>query len=375
MPTIQQERGVKTVAGLPLRWGRRAYRELSIALREMEATKKELQKAQAQPDRIGPAREDEQYGRAAGRYQKLAALIDEVTAAPLPLDATDAHLCVLAARYANDCSSAGLPLAGDTWTGETWDDPNGKVERVSLAAISEPSALRARMEEICRLRGIEPPKMADHMQAILRCTDPMWWRRGLRKTHGRTFEAAAIRLGFVSVRAGAYASDETVARRISQVARNKAALESVKIENEDGYGLAPRALPIGVYERIAPDTVYASTRYTWTRSAASGGFDLPRSPVNNCTDRPWAARPQSRDPWSASAPEGEPMAQFTDDEWYASDEFARYWIPPEDVAAIEAAGDRREPLRLDELSEQARAAFAAQSAYVTSYTNQGKAHG
>lgn len=184
MPTIQQERGVKTVAGLPSRWGRRAYRELSAALRD-----------------DGPQSE---------RYQKLAALLDEVTAAPFPLDATDAHICVLAERYASDCATHG-------------------------AFIHEPAALRARMAHVCRTAGIEPPTVAADAEAIARCTDPMWWRRSMRRVHGRAIEAAAIRLGFVSVRAGAYASDETVSRRMAQVARNRKALESVTITNDDGY--------------------------------------------------------------------------------------------------------------------------------------------
>lgn len=192
MPTIQQEQGVRTVKGLPLRWGRRAYRELSAALR--------------------------QDGPTSDRYKNLADLIDEVTAVPFPLDATDAHLCVLAERYANDCAS-------------------------NAATIHDPRALRERMGFICRLRGIQPPAVCNDDQAIMRCTDPAWWRRNLRRVHGRTFEAAALRLGFVSVRAGAYASDETVARRLSQVARNRAALESVQMTNEHGaeYSLAELA--------------------------------------------------------------------------------------------------------------------------------------
>jgi len=634
---------VKAVKGLPERWGRRAYRALSEALRA--------------------------DGAQSDRYKNLCRLLDDVTSAPLPLDATDAHLCVLAARYANDCSMAGLPLAGYTWTGKTSADPAGKVERVEKAGTSEPAALRARMADICRLRGIEPPTVDDDTQAILRCTDPAWWRRGLRKTHGRAFEAAAIRLGFVSSRAGAYASDETVARRLSQVARNRAALESVTIKNEDGYectlagaaskttsnkrirrgelmlrlagceeialelghvgvfftltapskyhavieksgtvnpnyndamprevqaylqrtwakiraaygrhnispygfriaephhdgcvhwhgllfmpaykvrrfcrivrayalavdgqepgaekhratferidaskgsaaayiakyisknidddsadahddvigadgqpvkivmdaakkasqrvdawagvwgirqfqpigqppvtvwremrriaaekveqaspavrlawdacqrverqdaegeitverpanfanyiraqggvcvgrdyriaianepglvmaegryGMAPRVMPIGVYERAAPDVVYASTRYTWTRTSALVGFDFPRSPVNNCTaprDGGAGAGP-CRDLWFAQP--GEPMAEFNDDDWYGSDEFAKYWIPPEDVAAMELAAEARQPIDVGILSERARAAFDAQAAY------------
>lgn len=184
MPTIQQERGIKTVAGLPARWGRRAYRELSAALRE--------------------------DGPTSDRYRDLCRMLDEVTAAPFHLDATDAHICVLAERYASDCATHG-------------------------AFIHEPAALRARMAHVCSTAGIEPPTVDDDAQAIARCMDPMWWRRSMRRVHGRAIEAAAIRLGFVSVRSGAYASDETVSRRLAQVARNRKALESVTITNEDGY--------------------------------------------------------------------------------------------------------------------------------------------
>lgn len=187
MPTIQQENGVKTIKGLPARWGRRAYTELSAALAG---------------------------GDTSPRYLALSQLLDDVTNAPLPLDATDAQLCMMAETYANDCAS-------------------------NAATIHDTEALRARMAFICRLRGLTPPNCKDDKQAIMRCTDAEWWRRNLRKLHGRAFEAAAIRLGFVSIRAGAYASDETVARRRGQVERNKAALASVRMVNEHGaeYGL------------------------------------------------------------------------------------------------------------------------------------------
>lgn len=187
MPTIQQENGVKTVKGLPARWGRRAYRELSAALAE---------------------------GATSPRYLALCALLDDVTNAPLPLDSTDAQLCMLAETYANDCAS-------------------------NAATIHDVEALRARMAYICKVRGLTPPTCKDDSQAIMRCTDAAWWRKNLRKLHGRAFEAAAIRLGFVSIRAGAYASNETVARRRGQVERNKAALAAVTMVNEHGteYGL------------------------------------------------------------------------------------------------------------------------------------------
>ncbi|MGZ3319668.1 MAG: replication endonuclease [Xanthobacteraceae bacterium] len=204
MPTIQQEHGVKTVKGLPTRWGRRAYRELAAVMKE--------------------------HGTDSDRYRALADLLDEVTAAPLPLDATDAHLCVLAERYAGDCAAAAVLENVQAPTGpapiEGGPRQLGKREGITP---------RERMAKICAVHGIEPPKCQEDAEAVARMLDSAWWRRGLRRTHGRTFEAAAIRLGFVSVRAGAYASDETTGRRLAQVARNRAALESVKIKNEDGF--------------------------------------------------------------------------------------------------------------------------------------------
>lgn len=192
MPIITQEHGVKTVKGLPVRWAARAYKELSAA----------------QEGVIGPMPE---------RYKKLAAMLDEVTSAPLPLDATDAHLCVLAERYANECASAG-------------------------ATLHDLKALRAKMAWLVVDKGLDVPEESDDKQFIYRCTDPAWWRRNLRRVHGRAFEHAAIRLGFVSVRAGAYCSDETVKRRLAQNRRNTKSLESVTMKNENDQEFTLAAL-------------------------------------------------------------------------------------------------------------------------------------
>lgn len=206
MPTIQQQNGVKSVKGLPERWGRRAYRELAEALKD---------------------------GATSDRYLRLCALLDSVTNAPLPLDATDAHICVLAERYARDCSSV-VAVESAEW----WPLPNLPGDGVGpreYARRAEGLSRRDRMANICAVRGIQAPACLQDDEAVARCVDPSWWRRNLRKVHGRAFEAAAIRLGFVSSRAGAYASDETVARRRAQIERNKATLASVLVENENGF--------------------------------------------------------------------------------------------------------------------------------------------
>lgn len=193
MPTIQQERGVKSVKGLPVRWGLRAYRELS----------------EARAGALSPMPE---------RYLMLARLIDDVTAAPLPLDSTDAQICVFAERFASECATES-------------------------AFIHDIGALRVRLCWMVANRGLTPPDFKDDRQVVLRCMDPAWWRRNLRKVCGRHFEHAAMRLGFVSSRVGAYASNETVKRRIGQNNRNAKMLRAVRMRNELGqeYALADLA--------------------------------------------------------------------------------------------------------------------------------------
>lgn len=186
MPTIQQERGQRTIKGLPPRWGKRAYQQLS------------------------EARDGEVFGPMPPRYSRLSALLDEVTNAPLPIDATDAQLVLLAERSAAECASI-------------------------VALIPDPKAQRARLAWMAVNRGLTPPAIEDDRQFMLRCVDPAWWRRGLRRVHGRAFEHAAIRLGFVNVRAGAYASNETVQRRVAQLSRTARVLGAVTMRNEEGH--------------------------------------------------------------------------------------------------------------------------------------------
>jgi len=186
MPVIQQERGQRTIKGLPQRWGARAYRELSAA------------------------RAGQTLGEMPGRYTQLAELLDSVTRAPIPVDATDAQLCILAERSAGECMSVAQ-------------------------LIHDPKALRARLAWMVANRGLTPPQVQDDRQFMRRCTDSAWWRRNLRTVHGRAFEHAAVRLGFVSLRAGAYASNETVARHSAAKTRNARTLASVTMTNEDGY--------------------------------------------------------------------------------------------------------------------------------------------
>lgn len=181
MPVIQQENGVKSVKGLPHRWGVRAYRELSAAMAG-------------------------EGGAQSEKYRSLCALVDTVTEAPLPLDSTDAQLCILAEERAAACMNMALDL-------HTF------------------KKVRMLMDSIVKVSGIEPAKVKDDQQAVLRYMDAVWWRRALRKVIGRAREHAAIRLGFVSSRAGKYCSDEAARSRVAQNRRNAITLKNTKLLN------------------------------------------------------------------------------------------------------------------------------------------------
>ena len=90
--------------------------------------------------------------------------------------------------------------------------------------------------------SIEPPDLKKHSVkgVVRRLCDPLWWRRALRKSHGRTVEATARDLGLVHKGAGIYSSDETLYRRQGQKSRNRRMLEEVLAVNEEGveYTLA-----------------------------------------------------------------------------------------------------------------------------------------
>lgn len=223
MPKIRQEGVgagiVKTVAGLPLRWGRRAYAALKDA---------------------------EKLGVQSQEYRDLCALLDAITAAPVPIDATDAQLCMMAERFAADC--AGVPVAESAPYWPAADVPGDGVGPREYAERAPGLTERERMESICRVRGVEPPSWKfDDAGAMARMVDAAWWRASLRRVHGRLFEHAAMRLAFVSSKAGSYCSNETVKRRREQNERNTAALKAAILANEQGqeftlYDLAQKGM-------------------------------------------------------------------------------------------------------------------------------------
>ena len=197
-----EENGVWRVAGLPVRWGQRAYKNLGLGL--------------------------SRGGALSVEYVVMEAHIEAVLAgAVFALDSTDAQLCMLAEQYAVECANHALSLSavrpGSAAPGSAIRMPKNQTAEI-----------RAAVAGVVESHGIAAPDQRDDAQAIARAGDPAWWRRAIRRQHGRELEAAAVRLGYVSSHEGVYVSDETARRRISQTARNVAMLESAKIRNEDG---------------------------------------------------------------------------------------------------------------------------------------------
>ncbi|MCA3787385.1 replication endonuclease, partial [Burkholderia sp.] len=87
----------------------------------------------------------------------------------------------------------------------------------------------------CDLYGVAMPAADDGDGQVARVRCELWWRRRLRTQHGRNAEASSVRLGLVHYGGDPYASREAVARRMGQNARNRLMLESVVVENDEGY--------------------------------------------------------------------------------------------------------------------------------------------
>lgn len=173
-----------------------------------------------------------------------------------PLDATDDEICQTADKWAKKCQD---------------------VARLYQCAPES----RAALAKLLKARGVEPPDCKKHRPALLRMTCPQWWRRALRKAHAKAVEGAAIKLGYVHRKADPYCSDETLARRLQQNARNAAAMEATTLTNEHGQeftlaelaakGVANKAIRRGElmtriagFERIAQASGHAGVFLTVT---------------------------------------------------------------------------------------------------------------
>ena len=189
---------------------------------------------------------------------EILSTVASLAATPIPLDASDATLCERAEALAVAC-----------------------FERSTV--YRDAHMLRASMSRIVVANGLTPPDALDVLDApaIARMTDPLWWRRGIRKAHAKAVEGAAIRLGYVNRERECYVSDQSVKRRIQQNARNLATLEATTATNEEGQsftlaeiaakGVANKPIRraelmtrINGFERIAMDMAHMGMFFTIT---------------------------------------------------------------------------------------------------------------
>ena len=156
------------------------------------------------------------YNRTRAKVSEFAAntwlrqVSDSLGALVLPLSAGDADIRVAADRFALDCMRTAGELSHD------------------LDSYREAAA------RYVRGRGCRPPDVEDSRAAIARMTCPLWWRRQLRRQHGRKIEGHAIGFGYVHAKAEKYVSDVNVQRRQEQRRRNAATLAGVTAENQNG---------------------------------------------------------------------------------------------------------------------------------------------
>ncbi|MES9933550.1 MAG: replication endonuclease [Candidatus Sedimenticola sp. PURPLELP] len=119
----------------------------------------------------------------------------------------------------------------------------GFSNAIGLRKLS-PNAIASFLDKAASF-GIDPPnpiacKTISPEGAIERIKDEHWWRRAIRKSHGRIVEKTAREFGLVNKQAGIYSSDETLFRRKGQKSRNRRMLEEILAVNEigDNYTLA-----------------------------------------------------------------------------------------------------------------------------------------
>ena len=89
-------------------------------------------------------------------------------------------------------------------------------------------------KELCLAYGLRYPKEFEIQGQIMRLQCSAWWLRGLRNSHARAREVAAINAGLVHKKAALYCSDDTLERRTEQNKRNADMLAGVTMQSESG---------------------------------------------------------------------------------------------------------------------------------------------
>lgn len=94
-----------------------------------------------------------------------------------------------------------------------------------------------RLLDFCKEREVSAPPVKLLLSGMSkRVCCPYWWRRALRKKVAQKSERGHMAMGLVSLPAHQpYASNQAVFRRVAQNERNRLELESITMENEEGY--------------------------------------------------------------------------------------------------------------------------------------------
>jgi hypothetical protein len=117
-------------------------------------------------------------------------------------------------------------------------EKRARLCRLIRARIKDDASAHDACVRFAESEGIRPPAVGVRgvtiAGAIARLGCSKWWRRAIRRTHGRDVEGAALTLGMVHKHADIYASEPTVERRHQQRTRNRKILESILAVNELG---------------------------------------------------------------------------------------------------------------------------------------------
>ena len=132
----------------------------------------------------------------------------------------------------NTLKSASFNLASSDYEIRSKADQCAKRCGKIIASSSVYAAL-----EYAQAIGINPPDIdpLENLTGLIgRLTCESWWRRALRKKHGRTVEAVALDLNIVNKHKDIYSSNASLNRRRSQKTRNRQILEECLAVNELG---------------------------------------------------------------------------------------------------------------------------------------------
>lgn len=161
--------------------------------------------------------------------REIAAASERRASDPMPSTMPDRDICQLAERRAEEMARRIARLSEPMTTADLYRWLLGHVQALGADKLPPLPSCESAWAEA--LQGV-----------IARVQCPLWWRRKLRRAVVRKRETEAVyavdKKGEWKPTVGQgqqwYCTDDTVARRVQQCARNAAILEQTVIESEDG---------------------------------------------------------------------------------------------------------------------------------------------